>query len=200
MLAFRVMEALRRGHGAGFLAFCAAFIAFQCGREEFDLLSAGQAAGTAGSQGGGGFSGQPPAGTGGWSEPSNPPCLEGLPCWCTDDEDCEFSMDTPFCTGSRCVACRSFFNGEQMGCEFGEKCDRSFCRQACRGGNDDCAHDLFCDVDLQRYTCVECSEKKGCENDRGRDHCLDGQCVECLYNGHCPRDEACWYGTCFEVP
>jgi hypothetical protein len=206
MLALKVMEVLRRGPAASFLAVCAAFIALQCGQEEFDLLPTGQAAGGqnaaggANSTGGGGFSNQPPSGSGGWSEPSHPACPPRGPCWCENDEGCEPFSDFPYCVGNRCVECKTFSSGESVGCLLGKKCDRSFCRAACRGGFDDCPHGSFCDVEFQRYTCVECDGNSDCEGDGSGDYCFEGRCADCQNNSHCPGDEFCWYGVCYEVP
>jgi hypothetical protein len=203
MLAFRVMEVLRRGRGASLLAFCGAFVALQCGQEEFDLLSTGQAAGGNQATGGGGTSSQPPHGTGGSSEPPSPECLPGH--WCpecdNDDRDCSDFQDRPYCVGTRCVACKSLFDGKQVGCDFDWKCDRYVCREPCRGPDDDCPRGYLCDVDYQRFTCVECKERSDCEGSSGgRDECFEGKCVECLNDFHCPNGTFCLYFACEKAP
>jgi hypothetical protein len=192
---------LRRGGGASLLAFCGAFVALQCGQEEFDLLSTGQAAGGAQATGGGGSSGQPPPGTGGWSQPSTPECSPGRCPECDyDDRHCSAFPDRPYCAGTRCVACRINFDGEQVGCDHW-KCDRYVCREPCRGFDDDCPRGYLCDVEMQRYTCVECRERSDCEGSSGgRDECFEGKCVECLHYSHCPGNAPCWYGVCDKAP
>jgi hypothetical protein len=179
MLAFRVMEALRRGHGGGFLAFCAAFVAFQCGQEQFDLLSTGQpsggssASGGPGATGGAAHSGGSGSLAGGRSNEPKPP-LSG----CNHNDQCrEQSPWAPFCVDDRCVQCR-----DTQSCPEGLSCDRGVCRLPCK--DDECPEWGHCLTD--RDVCVEC--RTGIDCDASVPHCLNNYCRGCRNESDCGKE------------
>ena len=204
MLAFRVMRALRRGGGASFLAFIAAFLTLQCGEEEFNLLSAGQtdapppATGgrgtglpTGGTTGGampagtGGATTTGGGGTGGRSAVPPPP-----PPWgpCDSDEYCRNLGAPPFCVAERCVQCRDEPN---EGCGPGFTCSHNFCLWACRNDGG-CPPGYLCAP--ERGGCVECFT--GVECDEAFPFCVDNFCAECRRSADCNNGERCLYNRC----
>jgi hypothetical protein len=203
MLAFSVIEALRRGRGASFLALCASFVVLQCGQEEFDLLTAGQTEGEPAATGGaGGPYAPPPAGSGGAaasggrsSVPPPPPCIPGLTCpQCVNDDGCILNPAGPFCERERwrCVECRGF-GFENMGCRKGFVCDRSVCRLPCL--NFECQPAWVCDVD--RNLCVECLADADCvASDRDGAVCSEGRCVQCADSDDCGDQGPCALNAC----
>lgn len=195
MLALGVMQALRRARSATFVAIASSFFAFQCGREDFDLLATeqvGASTGGAGPTGGAMSTGGTPGtagafqGDGGERSPGSPDPFE--PPTCREDEDC--NPNWGFCNEGRCAVCKVSENGASIGCRVDQKCDRFLCRATCETTG--VCRDAICDEEFGRFTCVQCVDDRHCNR-----RCRLGACVECVADDDCPRGEVCnYYGFC----
>ena len=99
-----------------------------------------------------------------------------------------------YCMDGACTGCV-----DDEGCADGEYCKEGNCTIGC-DGDDDCM--VFAE-DCQDSNCVEHECVQVAARNRescGGGHCLDGTCLECLEDDHCPAGHFCFpkYYYCLE--